>query len=661
MNIDSITVTGFRCFGKSSVSVHCENGITMLIGPNGAGKSALLDALALMFGVTRQQRTVRPSDFYSPHTEPRTGIIPRDLSIDVVFAFPELTDGTATAETIAPSFKHMLIEKPGAPPVCRMRLEAQWVNDQTTEGDVQQQLFWVDTLDAVPDDLAKQRVFSSDRALVQLYYAPATRDAATQIRATTGALASRLLRAVAWTDKTRTTVEEATSSIQVAFSSEYAVAAINSAIGERWQELYDDPIHREPRLNLISRQFDEVIRRIGVIFSPDHNQSEHEIDDLSDGQRSLFYFALVAAVFDVEQQVVQSKTKGFNAEDFRAPALSLFAMEEPENHLSPYYLARIMREVRSLTSGHGAQAVLTSHSSAILGRVEPAEVRYLRRESPGTTSVRALTLPSDSQDAAKYVRNAVLAFPELYFARFVILVEGDSERIVLPRLASAMGIDIDPSFVAIVPLGGRHVQYFWRLLKDLDIPYATLLDLDLGRYGGGFGRIKTACQQLIDIGVNREELLATTEGVLSNEEFAEMHGCDSSNLQTLKSWLDRLETYNVYFSWPLDIDMAMLAAFSVEYDAVVSPRGGPRGNSDDAASAVLGPAGPGTAIYSGPLATYLPLMAAYRYHFMTRSKPATHLSALLKTDEVQLKTKTPDVLVSILQAVSSAISITRNQ
>ena len=78
-----------------------------------------------------------------------------------------------------------------------------------------------------------------------------------------------------------------------------------------------------------------------------------------------------------------------------------------------------------------------------------------------------------------------------------MLGEGASEEVVLPRLAEAMGLDIDRSFVAVVPLGGRHVNHLWRLLTDLDIPYATLLDLDWGRAGGGWGRIKTACTQLL--------------------------------------------------------------------------------------------------------------------------------------------------------------------
>jgi len=99
-------------------------------------------------------------------------------------------------------------------------------------------------------------------------------------------------------------------------------------------------------------------------------------------------------------------------------------------------------------------------------------------------------MPTDEVEAIKFVRNAMLAFPELYFARFALLVEGDSERIVLPKLAEALNLLVDPSFVAIVPLGGRHVQHFWRLLNGLGIPYATLLDLDLGREGGGYGRVK---------------------------------------------------------------------------------------------------------------------------------------------------------------------------
>jgi predicted ATP-dependent endonuclease of OLD family len=111
-------------------------------------------------------------------------------------------------------------------------------------------------------------------------------------------------------------------------------------------------------------------------------------------------------------------------------------------------------------------------------------------------------MPDNDEAAAKFLKQAVRAYPDLYFARFVVLGEGASEEIIFPRLAAALGFHIDPSFVAIVPLGGRHVNHLWRLLTDLAIPYATLLDLDWGRHGGGWGRIKTVCQQLLENGVS---------------------------------------------------------------------------------------------------------------------------------------------------------------
>jgi hypothetical protein len=86
-------------------------------------------------------------------------------------------------------------------------------------------------------------------------------------------------------------------------------------------------------------------------------------------------------------------------------------------------------------------------------------------------------------------------------------------EVVLPRLAESIGLDIDRSFVAVVPLGGRHVNHLWRLLTDLEIPYATLLDLDWGRDGGGWGRIKTACTQLLEIGVTADLARATIASV----------------------------------------------------------------------------------------------------------------------------------------------------
>ena len=63
---------------------------------------------------------------------------------------------------------------------------------------------------------------------------------------------------------------------------------------------------------------------------------------------------------------------------------------------------------------------------------------------------------------------------------------------------------VDPSFVSVVPLGGRHVNHFWRLLTDLSIPYVTLLDLDRERETGGWA-VKYVLDQLIAVGRPRNQ------------------------------------------------------------------------------------------------------------------------------------------------------------
>ncbi|SPV19713.1 ATP-dependent endonuclease [Burkholderia cepacia] len=656
MHVESISIKGFRCFGPNPTVVNLNQGLTAIVGPNASGKTALLQALMRLFGVTRAQRTIIPADFHvSPAEAAR--VKSRTLTIDVRLSMPELVDGTATAATVAPVFRHMRIERPGGTPICRLRLQARWDDDGTAEGAVAQDLCWISTADDAVRDDQSTPVAASDRGLIQLFYTPASRDAATQIRATTGALAARLLKAIEWSLDTELAVHTASEELTAAFGSEKGIQAISKSLSERWANLHDGDIDCEPELSLMSRRFEEVIARIGVMFKRGPTGEDRGLEALSDGQQSLFYFALAAAVFDVERAAVAGKIEGFRAEELNIPTLTLFAIEEPENHLAPYYLSRIIQQIRTLVDTGAGQALVSSHSPSVLGRVLPDDVRYCRRDTAsGTSSVFPIPLPTDEVEAIKFVRNAMLAFPELYFARFVLLVEGDSERIVLPRLAEAMDLLVDPSFVAIVPLGGRHVQHFWRLLKGLGIPYATLLDLDLGREGGAYGRVKYVLQQLLAMGAPRESLLKLDDGtVMSDERLEGMHGW-LPVVPQLQGWLSFLErSSSVFFSWPLDLDLAMLTAFPAAYAATIEGTG-PRMTNEGAAEVVLGTAGPGLASYTDAADGFGTHMAAYRYHFLTHSKPATHLRALTHLDAATLKAGMPGTLQRVLVHIAAQLS-----
>lgn len=222
------------------------------------------------------------------------------------------------------------------------------------------------------------------------------------------------------------------------------------------------------------------------------------MDKLGDGLRSLFYLSMVSALLEAEIRI----TGKSNA------TLTILAVEEPENHISPHLLGRVMENLRGISKKPNAQVVLTSHSASIVKRVDPDNLTHLRiDQAQFTTVVRKISLPSKTSEAYTYIKEAIRAYPELYFSRLVILGEGDTEEIVIPRVLSTYGIRPDDYAISIVPLGGRHVNHMWKLLNDLDIPHITLLDLDRERGGGGWSRIKYAFEQLLLNGRNREELL----------------------------------------------------------------------------------------------------------------------------------------------------------
>ena len=696
MKLASTTLRNFRCFGDSPTTVTLAEDITALVGANGSGKTALLSALTRLFGTTQSMRTIRRSDFHVPPGGATDDPSAVELSIEVVLIFPELSGSAQESNSVAPAFNHMIVDSPGGDPFCRLRLEARWTDDGTLDGHVDQDLYWLLTAeDPVPDE-KKQRVTPNDRGRIQVYYIPANRDPAPEFRSAARNSAGRLVRGISWVQGTRDTVETASEKIRETVGSEQAVSVINRLLQERWDELRDDYAPASTKLRFGGSGFEEIIRDVGVVF-PGADGSESDLSGLSEGQQSLFYLALVAAVFDVERQIAgvppagkasdanqggttddqdslvpeEIASSGFRTDRFSLiPDLIVFALEEPENHLAPHYLARIIGLLRSLTETGRAQAMFSSHSPSVLRRVSPEEIRHLRLETATRISiVKRVTLPESTEEASKFIREAVVAYPELYFGKFVILAEGPSEEVVLPKIASAVDLPIDRSFVCVVPLGGRHVNHFWRLLTDLEIPHATLLDLDGGRQTGGWARIKYVCDQLLRIGIDQSALLEFEHDgqfhKTSKEDLDNLHKKPLNGFSDLAPWVKHLEKFDVFFSRPLDFDLLMLRRFPDAYKNIETGQGPiiPPGDSPEwepyirrAVGVAVGNDDTVVDQYMKSSLELKELFPWYRYLFTSRSKPATHIQALAGLGHSEIKENAPLTLLRLLDRCRKAIS-----
>lgn len=677
MRFSRITLQNFRCFGPDPTTIEMDE-LTALIGANGCGKSAALQALARLFGVTTADRTIQADDFHLPKGTRRDELEPGtelELVIEAWIEFPELDDEAEDHAAIPPVFKQMTVESPEASPFCRVRLEASWKKSNLPDGDVEQHIFWVTSGDPDPDKRTLKPMSRDDRSYIHVHYVPATRDPVRQIRYVSGTILTRLFDAAEWSPAVREEVETASATVQEAFGNEPGVKGIEQSINAYWQRLHAAHSYKGVKLRPLGQRLEELFKQVEAVFTPAPGGNDEDLDRLSDGLRSLFYLALVGAAFQIEAGVARGEeglAEHFSAERLNAPALTVFAVEEPENHVAPHLLGRILHVFRSLIDTERAQVVLTSHSPSILRRIEPTEVQHLRLDvNSGTTLAHGLVLPEDDGEAFKYVREAVRAFPELYFARLVVLGEGDTEELVIPRIAEAKSIPIDLSLVSVVPLGGRHVNHFWRLLSDLGIPHVTLLDLDQERAGGGWGRVHYALTQLLNVGVDRNKLLAYqnesgNDFVLSEAELEELKDYDRTDTKNLRVWMRCLEEYNVFFSSPLDLDYMMLQAFQDAYKLIPEGAEGPSlpnhadEKKNDAAvrsvvrSVLKGDGGDGSTYKDSDRTNGF---FWYRYLFLGRGKPTSHLAALATLSDKELAEHTPKVLARLCERIGTLLAL----
>lgn len=680
MRLSKLKLMNYRCFGSEEQVILIDD-LTTFIGNNSAGKTAALSALNCMFSENSGDRILQRSDFHLPKEMDPDEMERQNLYIEAIFEFEELQSETGGGEYAIPIFfQHLVVDNPGGLPYLRIRLEAVWEKSSTIEGSIDSKISYIACPESVEIE-EKYRTPAARRDLdkIRVIYIPAVRDPSRQLKNASGTIMYQVMSSINWSEETKGNVKAKIKELNEQFEREKGVSMFGTSLAAQWKVYDSDDRYSTANLRFNSTDIETSIRKTEVVFEPTETGKEYTIDQMGDGLRSLFYISLVDSILDVEGKMRREIEADPENTSFsrKPPILTIVALEEPENHIAPHLLGKLVGNLRNIAGKSNAQAIMTSHSPAIVKRVDPENLRYFRMDKEVlATRVRCITLPEkeSAQDQYKYIKEAVQAYPELYFAKLVILGEGDSEEIILPKYWEALNGSVDVGGISIVPLGGRHVNHFWRLLNDLQIPHITLLDLDREREGGGWGRIKYVLKQLIANGQDRNELLATKSGILTDKQLEEMSEWDVSDVASMQAWLDWLEQYNVFFSAPLDIDFMMLEQMEAEYKNSLDTTEGPRLEVvvNGKNKRILIQTIEGTGDYSteyetrikkdikstlkeegGNGSTYSPkqqkLMVWYTYFFLNRGKPSTHIAVLSRLSDEAIQNNIPPILKHLME------------
>ena len=574
MKLTKVIINNFRSFGESQIIEL--NNQTVLIGNNSSGKTTVLQALSKLFSDEQNDRIIKKSDFHLPKGS-RPGENTRNLFIETIFEFDEL-DGTPYSPAIPSFFEHFTVSKDGAKPFLRIRLESSWEDDGTVEGSIDTQFYYISSDEDTIRDEDKHRAPRKDLDKIRVLYVPASRTPEKELGNASGSMLSRLVNSINWTEDEINEITDKIDELNNTFLSENgALTQINNEIQKSWELYHEDNRFSQAELIINSSEMAAALRQIALKFSPTTTEEAFTVSDLGDGLRSIFYFSLVDSILDIELEITKDREENPDNPRFKLipPVLTILAIEEPENHIAPHHIGKLIKRFKQLGNNDNSQVILTSHSPAIVKRIDPEDLKYLRIENNDRvlqTIVSDIQLPLAIDESYKYIKGAIQAYPELYFAKLVVLGEGDSEELLLPKFFDLLGKEVDSSQISIVPLGGRHVNYFWKLLNALRIPHITLLDFDNERYGGGWGRIKYISQHLYELNTEFQEWFNTQR--LDFNEIGS-RGCESIGAQRLINWFNKLEEFNVYFSSPLDIDFLMLQHYKDNYLNTLSPIEGP--------------------------------------------------------------------------------------